>query len=370
MSAHRTPYPVSRKPRIAITGGGTAGHVYPALAVSAELKKRGVELLYIGSKRGSEARLVPDSHIPFRAISTGKLRRYLDFRNFIDPFKAGIGVFQAQAVLRNFGANAVFAKGGYVSVPVLFAARSLGIPIVAHESDTVAGLANRLAARLATKVCTGFPADYYPGIPKTKIVFTGNPVRDRFRQVRGKKFYKLFSLTSSVPVILITGGSQGSHRLNELVSGALPKLLRHSQVIHQTGEQDYQRFTPMQRHRGYFVHRFLDNLPEAMATADVVISRAGANALSEIAYLAKPAVIVPLSTAAGNHQERNAEYYKKSRSVLVLDETKATPEGLWRMIRSLLESEIRGRTLSEDIRKLATPDAANKIAEEVLRAAR
>jgi len=353
--------------RIAITGGGTAGHVYPALAVASELRKRGAEILYVGSKQGPEATLVPAASLPFRKISTGKLRRYLDYRNFLDPFKSGIGVFQAQRILRKYGANAVFTKGGYVSVPVLFAAKTLGIPIVAHESDTVAGLANRLAARLANRVCTGFPASYYPGIPQEKIVFTGNPVRSRFKSVRGKKFHKLFNLQPKVPTILITGGSQGAHNLNVLTSKITSDLLKVAQVIHQTGEGDFGRFSEIKNSR-YRVFPYLDKLPEAIATADIVVTRAGANALAEIAYLGKPAIIVPLSTAAGDHQTKNAEYYRKAKAATLVDERTASSSDLLIAIKTLLKNSDQRRWFSENIKALATPDAANKIAEEVMRA--
>jgi UDP-N-acetylglucosamine--N-acetylmuramyl-(pentapeptide) pyrophosphoryl-undecaprenol N-acetylglucosamine transferase len=296
--------------RIVLTGGGTGGHVIPNLAVIEELKKhKDVELLYIGSIDGIEQNLIEKISVKYKGIYCGKFRRYFSFQNFIDPFKIPIGIFQAYYIFKKFQANVVFSKGGFVSVPVVVAAKLLKIPIILHESDAIPGLANRICFKFASKICLGLEeSKKYIGAGSRKIVVTGNPIRSFLKDGDKQIGYKLTGLNKFRPVILVMGGSQGASQINTLVEKSIDELLKRFQIVHIRGRGNLD----IGLHKtGYIQYGFLDEyLPHVYAIADLVVSRGGANSLAEIAYLKKKALIIPLGTSVSRgDQVENAELF-------------------------------------------------------------
>jgi len=361
------------KPRVLVTGGGTAGHVIPALAVIEVLqRKAGADVLFVGGREGIEEGLVAKAGIPFRGILVGKWRRYPDVRNLIDPFKVGAGTIESLGALSSFRPQVVFAKGGYVTVPVVLAAKSRRLPIVTHESDLVMGVSNRLSNRLAEKICVAFPIEYYPPAVRGKLVHTGNPVRSEFARIKGRKFHHQLGLSPSLPVILVTGGSQGAMGLNELVAGIVGNLTKKAQVLHLTGAHDFERMKKVKEELSaaqsgrYLVAPFLSEMAQAQATADLVISRAGANALFEFALLEKPTILVPLPTAANDHQVKNAEYFAKHGAAVVLPQGSTSGQELLKTVIRLLTNDLERSKFAHAIAELAIPDAAQRVADVVL----
>lgn len=370
---------------VILTGGGTAGHVLPTLAVIEEIKKISVDVysipsthfLYIGSATGIEANLVPQLGIPFKAINTGKIRRYFSWRNFVDPFKVVIGFFQAIAIIKKFKPAVVFSKGGYVSTPVVVAAGILGVPVVSHESDAIPGLANRFTAFLSRKICISFESSKkYFGSKKT--ILTGNPVRLDFKadigsKLRANEIIRSFGFNPDIPVILVMGGSQGAHLINETIYATLEKLLTRWQVVHLTGERDFADFKRRQEaldpkiRSHYQIFSYLKNdLPFVLAGSTIVVSRAGANSLAEIASIGKPSILIPLTSAASGHQKANAVIFAKNEASILLEEKELTPELLYQQIAGLIESKDALARMSKAALSLATPQAAELIAKETL----
>ena len=223
--------------KIVLTGGGTAGHVTPNIALLPALREAGFEVLYIGSYEGMERKLIEETGTPYRGISSGKLRRYFDWKNFTDPFRVLKGYSEAKAILREFRPDLVFSKGGYVAVPVVRAAKRLGIPAVIHESDMTPGLANRLSYSAATKICCNFP-ETLSLLPKDKAVLTGSPIRAELLSGSREAAYERTGFTTERPVLLVIGGSLGSRAVNAAVREALPELLKEFQVLHIAGKNN------------------------------------------------------------------------------------------------------------------------------------
>lgn len=355
--------------RIILTGGGTAGHIWPILAVYEEMKslsyKYKWEFLYIGSGDDSEKELAANRKINYKSILTGKFRRYFDFRNFITPFKILVGFFQSLIILSSYSPHAIFAKGGYVTFPVVLAGWFLGVPIITHESDVVMGLANRWEARLARKICVGFPVQFYQGMPISKIVYTGNPIRKQFQQAkRSNNFNKRSDRT--IGTVLITGGSQGSRFINQTVAATMGELTKKYQIIHSCGKSDYE-WLVKNRWSNYKLYDFTEKLPEFMAEADLIISRAGANTLAEISYLGKPSILIPLPSAANNHQAKNAEIYQKKSAAVMVSEKGLTPENLLEIINRLMEDRALRKNLGDQAKSFSQPDAAEAIGKEIIK---
>lgn len=312
-----------------MTGGGTAGHVVPNFAVIEELKKRGDhELLYIGSRGGVEEKMVKDAGFKYESVSCGKLRRYFSFRNFLDFFKVPIGFFQARGVLKKFNADVLFSKGGFVAVPVVLAAASLKIPIIIHESDVAPGLANRISARFADKICVSFEESrkHFEKFAK-KVVVTGNPVRESVGAGRGERALEFTGLKGEKPVVLVMGGSQGAARVNELVRESADELLKDFEIVHLCGkgktDESFKR-------EGYVQFEYLsEEIADVYALSDLVISRGGANSLAELAFLKKKALIIPLGEdASRGDQIKNAEVFAKRCGWKVLDSSAGKDEFL------------------------------------------
>lgn len=305
--------------KIVLTGGGTAGHVTPNIALLPSLKEADYDVHYIGSYDGIEKRLIEDYEIPYYGISTGKFRRYFDLKNFTDPVRVLKGYSEARKILKQIRPDVVFSKGGFVSVPVVRAAHSLGIPCVIHESDMTPGLANKLCIPVAEKVCCNFP-ETLQLLPAEKAVLTGSPIRAELRQGNRIAALDLCGFTANKPVVMVIGGSLGAAAINKTVREALPKLLEDFQVIHICGKEKIDNL--LLNVPGYKQFEYVKTeLKDLFALADVVISRAGANAICELLALRKPNVLIPLSSKSSRgDQILNARSFESQGFSLVIDE--------------------------------------------------
>lgn len=314
--------------KIVMTGGGTAGHVTPNIALMPALRKAGYEIAYIGSYEGIEKRLIEEQGIPYYGIASGKLRRYFDPKNFTDPFKVMKGLSQSISLLRKLKPDIVFSKGGFVSVPVILAAKLCHIPAIIHESDLTPGLANKIAIPGATKVCCNFP-ETLKYLPKEKAVFTGSPIRQELLSGNADAALAFCGLPEKTkPVLLIIGGSTGSKVINTIVRAALPFLLKRYLVIHLCGKNNLD--ASLKNTVGYIQLEYAGKeLAHLFALSDIVISRAGANAIFELLALRKPNILIPLSAAASRgDQILNANSFKASGYSYVLEEEKLSIDTL------------------------------------------
>lgn len=323
--------------RIILTGGGTAGHVTPNIALIPKLKEQGFDIQYIGSYDGIEKKLIEELGIPYYGISSGKLRRYFDLKNFTDPFRVIKGYFQAHSLLRKLQPDIIFSKGGFVTVPVVQAAKSLHIPVIIHESDMTPGLANKLALPAATKVCCNFP-ETISYLPEGKAVLTGSPIREELHHGSRLNGLKFCGFTAEKPVLLIIGGSLGSVAVNGAIRKILPDLLKTFQVVHLCGKGNLDESligTP-----GYVQYEYIkQELADLFAMADLVVSRAGANAICELLDLHKPMLLIPLSAAASRgDQILNARSFQKQGFCEMLEEENITSELLLSSILNLYKN--------------------------------
>jgi UDP-N-acetylglucosamine--N-acetylmuramyl-(pentapeptide) pyrophosphoryl-undecaprenol N-acetylglucosamine transferase len=320
--------------RIVFTGGGTAGHITPNIALIQKIKEKhpDYQILYIGSKKGPEATMIPEIDVDFKGIYTGKLRRYFSWQNFIDFFRIPIGVIQSFFILRKFKPKVVFSKGGYVSIPVTYAASWLKIPIILHESDVLPGLANSMAAKKASVVCMAFD-ECKVNFPKdVKKVLTGNPIREYLLKGSPEKAYKMTDFSKDKPVILVMGGSQGAKNINEALINALPKI--DSQVIHITGKGKKIR----DNSENYKSFEYLNKeLADIYSITDLVVCRSGANSLAEIEAIGIPAILIPIGRSASRgEQTLNAIAYKKVHpDTIIINDEDLTPGKLGNAVSEL-----------------------------------
>ena len=323
--------------KIVLTGGGTAGHVTPNMALIPALKEAGYDISYIGSYEGIEKRLITDMGIYYSGVATGKFRRNLDPKNFTDLFRVIKGYREAKEILRRNRPDILFSKGGFVSVPVVRAAAKLKIPIIIHESDVSMGLANRLCAPGATKICCNFP-EALDHLPAGKAVLTGTPIRAELFEGDAAAGKALCGFDDSKPVLMIIGGSQGAAAVNQAVRDALPKLLPDFQICHLCGKDKMDNLlltTP-----GYKQFEYITNeLKDLFAMADIVISRAGANAICELLALKKPNILIPLPTAASRgDQLQNAESFRQQGFSIVLDQDDLSTKYLVEKVHELYDN--------------------------------
>ncbi|MBE5868377.1 MAG: undecaprenyldiphospho-muramoylpentapeptide beta-N-acetylglucosaminyltransferase [Lachnospiraceae bacterium] len=320
--------------KIVLTGGGTAGHVTPNIALLPRLKELGYEIHYIGSYDGIEKRLIEDFNIPYYGISTGKLRRYFDPKNFTDPFRILKGYSDAKKILKQLKPDIVFSKGGFVSVPVVRAAASQKIPCIIHESDMTPGLANKLCIPVARKVCCNFP-ETLSCLPADKAVLTGSPIRGELTQGNRISALNLCGFTANKPVIMVVGGSSGAAAINKAVRQALPKLLDDFQVVHLCGKDKIDNL--LLNVEGYKQFEYLkEELKDIFAMADIVISRAGANAICELLALHKPNILIPLPAASSRgDQILNARSFESQGFSIVIDEDYLTENLLVEKVQEL-----------------------------------
>lgn len=323
--------------RIILTGGGTAGHVTPNIALLPRLKELGYDIQYIGSYTGIEKELIEPFGIPYHGISSGKLRRYFSVQNFTDPFRVLKGFREAHKLIRQLKPDVIFSKGGFVSVPVVLAGKRCKVPVIIHESDMTPGLANKIAIPSAAKVCCNFP-ETLKSLPEGKAVLTGSPIRQELLSGNKIAAMDMCHFTSDKPVILVIGGSLGAVAVNNAVREALPELLKDFQIIHLCGKGKMDE--SLKDVEGYCQFEYIKNeLRNLFALADIVISRAGANAICELLVLHKPNLLIPLSAnASRGDQILNARSFERQGFSLVLEEEQLTKETLLAAVKNLYEN--------------------------------
>ena len=312
--------------RIVLTGGGTAGHVTPNIALLPRLHELGYDVQYIGSYDGIEKKLIEELGVPYHGIASGKLRRYFDWKNFSDPFRVMKGFFQSKKLLKQLKPDIIFSKGGFVSVPVVQAAKQLHIPVIIHESDMTPGLANKICMRTAKKICCNFP-ETVKLLPADKAVLTGTPIRRELLNGSRDAGFAFTGLSNDKPILLMMGGSTGSRAVNAGLRSALPQLLKEFHVIHLCGKGNLDSTLAQP---GYIQYEYIsDELKDLFAISDIVLSRAGANAICELLALKKPNILVPLPAAVSRgDQILNANSFKKQGFSYVLEEEKLNADTL------------------------------------------
>ncbi len=367
--------------KIILTGGGTAGHVTPNIALLPSLKEENFEVYYIGSYDGIEKQLITDLNIPYYGISSGKLRRYKSLKNLTDPFRVIRGYFQARKLIRKIKPDIVFSKGGFVTVPVVLAAGHKKVPVIIHESDMTPGLANKIAMKSCTKICCNFPETikYLPSdkavlsgspirnelmlgnklaglnicamksctkiccnfpetikyLPSDKAVLSGSPIRNELMLGNKLAGLNICGFNTQNPVILVVGGSTGALKVNEAVRTILPELLKTYQVVHLCGKDKTDK--SLENIEGYKQFEYVSKeMRDLLAMADIVISRAGANAICELLALRKPNLLIPLSAnASRGDQILNAKSFKEHGYSMVMEEEEITPDKLLSAVNDL-----------------------------------
>lgn len=324
--------------RIILTGGGTAGHVTPNIALLPRLKELQYDIHYIGSYHGIEKELIEQFGIPYHGISTGKLRRYFSVQNFTDPFRVVKGLNEARNLIKILKPDVVFSKGGFVSVPVVLAAKHKKVPTIIHESDMTPGLANKISLSSATRVCCNFP-ETLEHLPEGKAVLTGSPIRQELLSGDRYQALEFLHFTSDKPVIMVVGGSLGAVAVNEAVRSILPELLKSFQVIHLCGKGKVDE--SLKNLNGYAQFEYVkEELRHLFALTDIVISRAGANAICELLALHKPNLLIPLSAnASRGDQLLNARSFERQGFSMVLEEEALTDEILLGAINNLYKNK-------------------------------
>jgi UDP-N-acetylglucosamine--N-acetylmuramyl-(pentapeptide) pyrophosphoryl-undecaprenol N-acetylglucosamine transferase len=373
--------------RILVSGGGTGGHIYPALAVARILRERyGAELLYLGDEHGLETRIVPKEGMPFATIQAGRLRRYVSAGMLTDLGRVPVGMAQALQHVRRFRPHAAFTSGGYVAVPAGVAARTFGAPLLMHQQDVSPNLANRLLAPFATRISVSFPPSL-ACFPKRKTTLSGNPVRDPILAMAHASPAALkarLGFDPALPLLLVTGGSQGARHLNQVVTAALPYVLPACQVLHVSGLLTYEETraevqsqltgdpTGGRMAARYQLHAYLDEpMPAALAASDIVLCRSGAATLAELAVLGKPSLLVPLPPGfTGSPQQINAEMFVRTGAATMILDKNLTADSLRAALLPLLADAARLASMGAAARTLARPHAAAELADAVAALAR
>jgi UDP-N-acetylglucosamine--N-acetylmuramyl-(pentapeptide) pyrophosphoryl-undecaprenol N-acetylglucosamine transferase len=361
---------------VLIAGGGTGGHTSPGLAVAAALRERGLSCAWVGSVAGIEARVVPAHGLPYDAIPTGKLRRYWDWRNVADlTVNVPAGVLAAVGVVRKRRPRVVFATGGFVALPAVLAAALARVPVVIHEQTAVPGLANRMAARFARRVALAFPGTERFG--GGRAVVTGNPLRPALRHGSRAAAIARFGLDPALPLVYVTGGAQGAHRINRVLGETLLPLLAVAQVVHQCGDnpetgdrgwlQAHRAALPSPLAPRYTVVPYVDaELADIYATVTLVVGRAGAGTVNECCQLGLPALYIPLPGASGDEQMANARLVERAGGCAVLPQSELTPDTLCARLKALLADPAALKTMGERARGLAVPDATERLVAVLL----
>ncbi len=368
--------------KILFTGGGSGGHFYPLIAVAQKInhithdEKLITPELFFMSDSAYDSRALFENDITFEKVSTGKLRRYFSIRNIIDTFKTIRGVAIGFFKVFRIYPDVVFGKGGYASFPALLSAKILRIPVFIHESDTVPGRTNRWAGKFARRIAVSY-AQTTSYFPQDKVAWTGNPVREEIiKPIEGA--HELLQFDKNVPTVLVLGGSQGAQRINDAILDILPELVSNFQVIHQVGGDNIKLITEMKPvvlkdadlQKRYKAFGYLDNQSMQMAAscADIIISRAGST-IFEIALWGEPSIIIPITDSNGDHQRQNARAYEQSGSCLVIEEANLKPHILLSEIKRIVENPELKQRMADAARAFAKPDAAEKIAHEIIRIA-
>lgn len=350
--------------KIILTGGGTAGHISPIVALIEILKKNSrINYLYVGSRSGQEKEIAKEKEIKFYGIFVGKRRNYISFSNILDLFKTLIGLIQSYFLLKNFKPDVIFAKGGYVTFPILFWAKRFNIPVVIHESDLKMGRANLWASHFARKICLGFPLNYYEEkLPMQKMVYTGIPI--------SRDFIINSDVKNERPHLLVTGGSQGSQKINEIILEIARELINKYEVFHLCGQKNYEELKSKisDEHKNdkfsaenYHLIDFSSEMPRLMSEADLIISRAGASTLAEISALGKAAILIPLPSAHLDHQTKNAQIYADKNAAVLLSEKGLTASSLLSIINNLMEDSNLRNLIAHHAKEFAVENSAQEI---------
>jgi UDP-N-acetylglucosamine--N-acetylmuramyl-(pentapeptide) pyrophosphoryl-undecaprenol N-acetylglucosamine transferase len=365
--------------RLVVAGGGTGGHVQPAIAVVDELQRRHHlrDIVWLGSNASVEQEAAGRAGIRFVVIPTGKFRRYLSLRNLTDALRVPLGVLAARRALQQFRPTAVLSTGGFVSVPTVFAAWRLA-PIVTHEQTATIGLANRINARFADVLAVSYDrtAQEATGLHRN-VQVTGNPVRPELVQGDRHRGLQLLGFDTQLPVLYVTGGARGASPINQRLAAILPELLQRAQVIHQTGPasanddaaslHELRAALPSDLRRRYVITEFIGSeLPDVYAATDLVVGRSGAGTVAEVAYVGKPAIFIPLPAAGGDEQTINAHILADAGAAVVLPQPKATPERLRTEVESILGDANRRELMGSAARTIARPDAAARLTDIVV----
>lgn len=343
--------------KILLTGGGSAGHVTPNIALFPSLKKLGYEIQYIGSYDGIEKKLIEELGIPYTGISSGKLRRYMSAKNFSDPFRVIKGYGEAKRFIKEYKPDIVFSKGGFVSVPVVLAAKKYKVPVIIHESDMTPGLANRIAIPKATIVCHNFP-ETSAYLPKGKSVLTGSPIREELRHGNKLAGLDLCGFTTNKPVVMVVGGSLGAKAINDAVRDALPELLKTYQIVHLCGKGKVD--DTLNDIEGYKQFEYIkEEMKDLFAMSDLIVSRAGANAICEIQALCKPNILIPLpASASRGDQILNAASFERQGFSKIVPEENVTTKNLIDTIHDVYNNRAK---YIENMQNAKTSDAVSTI---------
>lgn len=371
--------------RVIVSGGGTGGHIYPALAVAVQLRSQyQAEVLFLGSDDGLETQLVPAAGFRLVTVKAGKVRRYISWQTVKGVMRIPVGVLQAIDIIRKFRADVAFTSGGYVAVPAGMAARLNHVPLLMHQQDVPPNLSNRQVAPLATKISVAFE-DSLSYFPAQKTLHLGNPIRQEIldiRRVGPMVARSRFELSGEEPLLLVTGGSQGARHLNQVVCRALPELLPICQILQISGKELYNETLELandvlanrddalkQRYR--LVPYLNEEMPAALQAADLVLCRSGASTLSELATLGKPALLVPLPPAIGKSpQEANAAMFERRKAGQVIKDADLSPELLTERVKYIMTSPELLAMMMEASHSLARPEATQNIVHELRTIAR
>jgi UDP-N-acetylglucosamine--N-acetylmuramyl-(pentapeptide) pyrophosphoryl-undecaprenol N-acetylglucosamine transferase len=359
---------------IAFTGGGTGGHIYPGLAVAAELKKQlagsDFRLFWIGSSSGMDRNLVEEAGIDFFGIPSGKLRRYFSLKNFFDIFKIIAGFFAARKILKKQKATLLFSKGGFVSVPPCAAAAFLNIPVFTHESDFSPGLATKINVRFVLRaggrIFTAYEdtALFLPKTVRDRVTVSGNPVRSGFRGADASKGRAFLGIGENERLLLVLGGSQGAREINELIRTALPQLSEIYAVVHQIGPNQEWDIDSSDKYKPYPYIK--EEMPDVMAAAELILGRSGAG-IWEWAVSGKPMVLIPLrGSGTRGDQVENARYFEKAGAALVLAGDEANPQTLVNTVKTLAHNVEKRKTMAAAASKIGERDSAGIIAQAIV----
>jgi len=367
--------------KILLTGGGTGGHFYPIIAIAEAIYELAEEQrllnpeLVLAADKKYDKDLIDHEGMTFRKVYAGKMRRYFSLFNISDFFKTIVGVIKATAMVYKELPDVVFGKGGYASFPVLFAAKILRIPIIIHESDSVPGKINKWAAKFAKRIAISFE-ETTKHFPEQKTALTGTPVRKSIISYSPEEGREVFEIDPKIKTILILGGSQGALKINDTILDSIEELLKFSQIIHQTGDKNLKEVTGRAEvilensifKKKYHAYPYLNDadLRNASGVADLIISRAGGSAIYEIALWGKPSILIPIKDSAQDHQRKNAYNYARTSGALIIEEDNLTPHVLTSEIKRILENKEQSEKMSEGAKKFAKPEAARKIAQEII----
>lgn len=359
--------------RIIVTGGGTGGHIYPAVSVANSLIDKGNNLLYIGSRGGLEGRIVPREGIPYREVSAYYLPRKISFKLILSIFKTSLGFIESRRIIKDFNPDVVLGTGGFAAGPVVLAASLMGIPTIIHEQNVYPGFTNRLLSYFSRKIALNFEdaVNYFPEKTKNKTVVTGNPIRRSILTTTREQGLKKLNLKAGKKTLLVFGGSQGSLSINRAMVEVYKNFKDASwlQVIHITGDKNYKLLMDdlkkigidPQKHANYIIKPYLDHMEWAYAVADLIVYRAGATGIAEITAKGIPAILIPYPYAAGNHQEYNARSLEKSGAALVINDRDLDGEILTGKINLLFNDEEKLKKMAKESAKMGIKNAQENI---------